>query len=225
MTSRRTAPRKGRPLYVSDYHNVINTLFQSTSYSITNPAWVVTPIISLGSLLGSVTAAEYSQMQAFKQVLIGKLKYDIDILGYSSASEQNVSDKCYFAHGMFLARCEGADGTPYDEIDELNPFQDDIQPQGIETSRDPWGDRGLDSATRWLWIDHHILWLGNPQNAYCTKMHLRRRHPRGYKIHRQDALYYGQWFYSELAAPPGGNDTVIHTQIHAGVPRRFLTNT
>lgn len=223
VTINRRMPRRGRPMEVDDFDLVQQTLASSSGYSSMTPAYSITPVASLSSLLGSATTAQYSQMQAFKGLSIGRVKVTLDVLGVSNCAEQTVTDYIRFACALFIGKAVAADGTPAQNVLDLNPFLSGIHTGALENAKGPWPAAGnlLMDGVKWLLLKQRMLWCGNPQNAYACPWRITGR-TRGWRIAEQDFLYYGTWWYASFGVP-NANDVGIREILHLGVPRRFRT--
>lgn len=212
--------RRGRPLEVDDW-DLTQTIEASSSESSKElPIYVIAPVVSLGSLLGSATASEYSQLEGYRGSSIGKLKIDFSAHLISQVGTHNRFDTAYFAAALFIGKAIAADGTPDTNLQSINPWVSGVAPESLETLKDPWVVYSFDQVSRLIWIRRWRCAMGHATNDYSwsTQLHFRTR--RGYRIRETDCLYAMYWVAPEFVNA-STNDTYIGMDWHIGVPHAF----
>lgn len=220
MNLRRVA-RRGRPLNVEDHNwSTAQPLDYSAASDPSSPLVLLTPILGLSSLLGSTTSGEFSQMQGFRRVAVGKVKFQLDA---SQSIQTGVVANGNFRADMFgfvIGDADDVDGTPATGwFGEWNPFISDVAPLATEANKDPYANE----APRLLAYKQMYWNLYNQENTnnHCTptnrSWHGRLR--RGFILRESQMLYAFHACWHTLASPCQDR-TQWHW--HIGVPHRFL---
>lgn len=210
---------------VDDFNLVMDLIATSGTNDSSNPGYAYSPIANLASALGADEATSFSQLAALRALSIGKLKVHIDTLAINALNDnQNVRDRIWIVWGIFACNSGEADGTITVQMQNMNPFINSVTPVGDESMKDPWNatEGSMDACgPRWLMIKRKCCWVGNPQTAYVDRTQINLRTKRGMRLRDIQTLYYAQWWYGSLVNNTS-NDLRILSDVHIGVPKRFL---
>ena len=228
--SRRTTllNRRGRPLEVDDFDLSSTTIASSDPTSAANPVYQYTPILSLGSLLGSATAAEFSQLQGYKSVSIGKLKCHLTMMAHASPTTPAIGDYLRACWALLIAPSQDETGVPTTDMQQINPFLAGVVPGATEATKNPW-DESMDKGhARYLWLKRHTYWLASCHDVGAGRLNYNRpssmevnfRLRKGYRLRETSTLYLCLWWYANFNNY-AVNDVNLWEHCHIGVPRRF----
>lgn len=214
--------RRGRPLNVEDHNwNSSQQITYDVAPDPTQPQISVTPILGLSSLLGSTTAAEYSQMQGFRRAAVGKVKFHLNVYQFINTGVPAAGDHRVDMFGFVIGDADAVDGTPASGwFGEWNPFIADVAPLATEANKDPYGNEQprLLAYKQFLWNTYDPDKTNNrawhPAHSWAGRLR------KGFVLRESQMLYafVASW---HVLASPGISETLW--QMHIGVPHRFLT--
>jgi len=152
-------------------------------------------------------------MAPFHRVSVGAVKATMTCQIINGATAPTAFETVWLAWGLFIANAADVAGAPGSWVNTFNPFLSETQPQGLESSKDPYGNS---EEPRLLNIKFHSLHANKALTAYTATADWRFR-TRGFQLKEAQMLYAFNCFYHSMAAGTHANIWMTHF----GIPMKF----